>query len=82
MQKTKKKLRFVKEVSDVLCNCCGRSCKVRWAEIDLYEYAKIDVVWGYGSEHDGEEHLVHLCAPCFFKITENFKLPTRRDQNE
>lgn len=50
-------------VSDVLCDVCGNSTRVEGAA----QFGTLCGSWGYGSAHDGECYVVHLCEPCFFR---------------
>jgi hypothetical protein len=50
------------EMTDILCNQCGKSCK---KDMNM-EYATVSATWGYDSNHhDGEQYEIHLCEQCF-----------------
>lgn len=73
----KKVRRYVRQIEDVICNKCGKSCKVILDDKTFtYEHANIYTTWGYGSERDGEAHDAHLCEQCFYKVVKGFKHPT------
>ena len=68
---------IVEIVKDVICNKCNQSCKLEYN----FEYATLDVRWGYETAKDGEEHIAHLCFSCWEEITKDFQLPTLVDTN-
>lgn len=48
---------------DILCDKCGKSCR---DGCDMnFEYALIEVNWGYGSRKDGESHVAQVCETCY-----------------
>ncbi|AXV20832.1 hypothetical protein GVO02_20150 [Aeromonas caviae] len=51
------------QVVDILCDVCGRSTKTNFG---TNQYGSLSADFGYGSRHDGERYLVHLCEMCFF----------------
>lgn len=72
MIKKENETQNVKVVKDVLCNKCGNSCK--GLEPESFEFASLQVHWGYGSfKHDGEIHEAHLCESCWEELIKGFK---------
>ena len=61
-------------ISDVICNKCNKSCISEGS--DNFDYATLKVLWGYGSDSDGELHEAHLCEKCFNLIISDFKVPS------
>jgi len=65
-------------ITDVLCDCCGKSCKVKEGIIDndtradngepyyVFEFMKLEANWGYYSEgqKDTEKWTAHICEKC------------------
>ena len=47
-------------LQDMICDICGKSCKVgsNYISLDLF------VCWGYGSNHDGENWEAEVCETC------------------
>ena len=70
MKKTKLEHREVEVIEDITCDCCGKSCKTPCD----YEYATIDVTWGFSSNKDGEAHLAYLCESCYDKMLEVMRI--------
>lgn len=57
-----------KEVSDIVCDICKKSC-VRYEDnIDSAEYGTIEAYWGYFSKKDGETFNCEICEDCFDKV--------------
>lgn len=62
--------------TDVICDSCGKSCKVFLGENKKhfnFEYMRLSARWGYGSDKDLEVWEAHICEKCvdtkFTKIT-------------
>jgi hypothetical protein len=63
----------VEAIVDVVCDRCGQSC-INWKlwgapesvenATAIAEYATFEAHWGYGSRHDGDHWLAHLCEAC------------------
>lgn len=49
--------------TDIRCAVCGSL-----TQLPGYgqQFGTLHARWGYGSAHDGERYLVHLCESCFF----------------
>ena len=61
--KTKK--REVQEIVDILCDACGKSCKIEVEEaFPSFECAKLTASWGYYSRKDDTEWNKFLCEDC------------------
>lgn len=57
-------------MTDIICDSCGMSCN---ADTDLsaraFEYAEINVNWGYYSNNkDCERHEIVICEACYDKM--------------
>jgi len=63
------------QLTDVVCDNCGKSCKTRDGN---FEYGELNGDWGYGSRWDGEQHAAHLCQDCWQKLLDSFKV--RREE--
>lgn len=69
-------------VVDIICDCCGKSCKVQEGIIDnedrvdhgekyrSFEYMKLCACWGYDSKRDMEKWVAFVCETC---VDEKFK---------
>lgn len=70
MIKTKKAKKSVIVTTDVICDCCGKSCKVY---IDAkekhfnFQYMTLEATWGYGSDKDTEKWSAQVCEKCVDK---------------
>lgn len=53
-------------ITDIVCDCCGRSCRDEHGM--NYEYAIFCASWGYYSQHDTEIWECHLCEACSEKV--------------
>ena len=53
-------------VKDIVCDCCGVSCRDK--EGVNYEYATFHASWGYCSANDLDEWESHLCERCALKV--------------
>lgn len=63
-------------VTDVICDCCGRSCKVYEGTTDnekridngepfsVFEFMKMEVNWGYWSGKDTQKWTAQICEKC------------------
>lgn len=66
MKKTECVQRCAEEVTDILCNLCGESCRIPIGGEEFnIEAVEVSVLFGYGSSRDGEEHEAHLCQACY-----------------
>ena len=66
-------------ITEILCDCCGKSCKTHEAVVnnDLridngeivrsFEYLDLKTVWGYGSNKDMQEWTAQICESCVDK---------------
>ena len=64
------------QIVDILCDVCGRSTKTNFG---TNQYGSLSANFGYGSRHDGERYLVHLCEMCFFGILATMREMHRGD---
>lgn len=63
-------------VIDIICDSCGKSCKIHTMIIDndlredngqthhIFEYMKLEANFGYFSKKDGETWTAHICENC------------------
>jgi hypothetical protein len=63
-------------VTDIICDCCGKSCKVDEFKIDNelrpdngethydFEFMSLQAHWGYNSNKDTESWTAHICEKC------------------
>ncbi len=63
-------------VTDVICDCCGKSCKVSEGKIDNssrvdngetyyeFEFMEMKAHWGYHTRKDMEEWVAQICEKC------------------
>ena len=64
--------RAVRVLDDVVCNRCGKSCRVEGGN---FECASVRVDWGYGSGKDGTREAWDLCEACHDEVVAAFKIP-------
>jgi len=80
MEKIIKKQVETEVVEDIVCNCCGLSCKRKVAttrddvQYHNHIYATISAHWGWGSNKDMEKHTSHICESCYDKFISTFKI--------
>ncbi len=65
------------KISDVKCNCCGKTIKKDGLG-HIADYLSIEKRWGYGSDFDNEVHSFDICEQCYKKIISKFKLPIEK----
>lgn len=53
----------IKSQCDILCDVCDANIRVTGYGS---QFGRLEALWGYGSQHDGERYRVHLCETCFF----------------
>lgn len=60
-------------MDDVICDCCGKTCKTKYN----YECLELKAHWGYGTKSDGEKWTAEICEACviekltFIKFTKH-----------
>lgn len=69
------------ELSEVICNGCGRSLKVVNGILKEGCFNG-DHVFGYFSSRDGMRHRFELCEECYRKMIENFKIPVEESDEK
>jgi len=73
MRKTKTVKVNTKVLTDVICDSCGKSCKV-YLDINRrafgFEYMTLSATWGYNSKKDLEKWSADICEQC---VDEKFK---------
>jgi hypothetical protein len=70
----KKVKKEVDVVVDILCDCCGKSCRGKHGD---YEYMELNASWGYGTNKDLEKWTAKVCETCVdekFKTMINFQV--------
>ena len=70
MKKMKTANRRTNVVVDVICDSCGKSCKV-YITADKrafnFQYMTLEATWGYGSDKDTEKWSADICEKCVDK---------------
>lgn len=63
-------------ITDIICDSCGKSCKVDEIIIEnaaredngqphyYFEYMKLEANYGYGSKYDLQKWTAHICEKC------------------
>ena len=54
------------------CNMCGN--KITESGLQREDSLRIEKVWGYFSEKDGERHVIHLCEKCYDMWIKSFQI--------
>lgn len=53
--------KVVKTTRDIICDCCNLSCK---NADGIFNYMSLEANWNFGSKHDNEKWIAHLCENC------------------
>ena len=53
---------FVTE--DVICDMCGKSCKIDLGRFNEFPHMKLEANWGYGSQKDCTYWRAQICETC------------------
>lgn len=71
--KTEKVLQEVEVTVDIICNKCGKSCKM---EHGFYGMVEATVTGGYESEHLGDlsKRTFSMCEGCLVALFETFEI--------
>jgi len=72
MKKYKKILK--KEVYDIVCDICNKSCLNDFKDPQMAEYAVLEAFWGYSSRKDNSKSYYEICENCFDKIEKYIKV--------
>jgi hypothetical protein len=76
MEVKEKHNRKVEVITDILCDCCGKSCKMGEHIIDnelredhgekfyTFEFLKLEAHWGYFSGKDMQHWIAQVCEEC------------------
>ncbi len=70
MEVKKKVRKIVEVVTDVLCDCCGKSCQVDTllGGQKQYEFMELKAFWGFGAtKKDLEKWTAKVCEKCVDK---------------
>lgn len=68
-------MREVATIKDVICNKCGRSCRVEDRVSSGFVCVEIRVHWGFFSHKDLASHQSHICEGCYDKLVAGFVIP-------
>lgn len=49
-------------IADIICDCCGKSCKNKTT--GSFEYLEMKARWGYATKKDNEEWNAQICEAC------------------
>ena len=60
MEIVEKQTTEVEVITDIICDCCGQSCKTEYG----HEYLKLHANWGYGSGKDFTMYTAQVCEKC------------------
>jgi len=67
---------------EIYCNMCGRRIQAE-QEIVQEDTIRIEKIWGYFSDKDGEKHSLNLCEECYDKWIKGFAIPPEvSEENE
>ncbi len=74
MRITQSKLTEVSEVTEIVCNKCGKNI-----EKDSFGYFEeclsVEKLWGYKSKRDGVTHSFDICQDCYDSFIAGFSIP-------
>ena len=67
----------------VRCNKCGGSCDVRVGAgvVEREGLIETTVLFGYGSQNDGDEHTFSLCEACLLALFSTFQIAPDKREN-
>ena len=68
----------IEVTKDIICDCCGNSCKSNNSDIENFEYMTMEAYWGYTSVKDSEKWTAHICEKC---IDEKFSFVNFKKEN-
>lgn len=68
-----------RELTQVLCNQCGRELKVEDGYLKEGCFTA-EAVFGYFSKKDGSRHHFDLCEECYDKMISRFAVPAEVDE--
>ncbi len=68
MHKYSNKKQVVEVLVDVICDCCGKSCKTQniVGRTD-FEFMTLSANWGFGSKYDMQSWSAEVCESCVTK---------------
>lgn len=61
------------ELETVICNCCGKRIAVKEG-IAREGVLKVEYMWDYFSEKDGDVHRFDLCEECYDEMISGFRV--------
>lgn len=66
MKKTETRTEEVQVLTEVICDCCGKSCRVKGFTEEDYQFVfmEIEQHWGFFSDKDLEKWTAQICEPC------------------
>ena len=76
MEKKEIQLKKTEVTTDIICDCCGKSCMVDKGNIDNksrvdngekyyeFEFMKLEATLGYRSGKDGQKYTAQICEKC------------------
>lgn len=76
MKKKIIKTKKVEVITDVICDCCGMSCKFDEGKIEndlrvdngepyyIFEFMKLEAHWGYHSKKCSQRWTAQICEKC------------------
>lgn len=81
MQHSKMTIVEAEVITDITCDLCKKSCN-RGTDKDTdcpdqplaFEYATLDVNWGYSTKRDGERRSFHICEACYEIFLKTFNV--------
>lgn len=52
-------------ITDIICDCCGKSCKVdNGDQHSNFEFMKLESHWGFHSGKDTQKWTAQICEKC------------------
>lgn len=71
---SEKKTYSYDSIQDIICDCCGESCKKKLhPKMKEFEFATLNASWGYCSDSDGKKYRIELCEDCFYDTIAHLK---------
>ena len=67
------------ELETAVCNCCGKQLLIEKG-ILKEGICSVDVTWGYFSRKDTSIHHFDLCEDCYDRMTGQFVIPVKEEE--
>jgi hypothetical protein len=63
---------------DIICNRCGKTETITKKGFEEDQFHDINLIFGYGSNYDGEQLSFTLCEDCVVEYVKTFKYQPKK----